>query len=579
MVLRSVKKTATVLFAQAVLLGLLPVSVLAETFRLESATVADINKAFDAGALSSEQLTQLYLNRINAYDDQGPSLNSVIIVNPNALETAAALDVERQSVGMRSPLHGIPVLIKDNYDTFDLPTTAGSLSLFGSIPPDDAFLTQKLRDAGAIILGKTNLAEFAMSGANTFSSVGGQTLNPYALDRVPAGSSGGTASAIAANFGTVGLGTDTGISIRGPASANSLVGLRPTIGLTSRDGIIPLNLARDVGGPITRTVEDAAVVLDVTAGFDPNDPVTASSIGKIPDSYTNFLDSQSLQGSRIGVLRQLIETDLSPTTPSAVRGESDPEVVALTNAAIEDMRVQGAEILEVAIPNLYELNAATSASNRFEADINNYLASLGPNTPVSSLDEIIASGKFDPSLTNSLTSAAAVENSDPESRADFQPSEAARVAYQQAVLEVMDNYELDALVYPSFKNPPRLIGDETSPYGSNGSFISPATGFPSINVPMGFTASGLPLGIQFLGRAYSEPTLLGLGFDYEQATMHRIPPTTTPPLSGETFEYEPVPEPSATIGLTLFGLTILGFKLKQQRKIKSVHRAHNVAHP
>ena len=304
--LKCVKQTTTVLIAQAVLLGVVPLVAGAATFRLEEATVTDMNAAFDAGELTSEQLTQLYLNRIEAYDEQGPSLNSIITINPNALQTAAELDKERQTIGPRSPLHGIPILLKDNYDTFDLPTTAGSLSLEGSIPPDDAFVVDKLRDAGAVILGKTNLDEFAR-GSSGLSSLGGQTRNPYALDRVPGGSSAGTGAAIAANFATAGLGTETGVSIRNPATNNNLVGIAPTEGLVSRDGVVPISFTQDRAGPLTRSVSDAAVVLSAIAGYDTSDPVTANSIGKIPaQGYTSFLDENSLNGARIGVLQDFL---------------------------------------------------------------------------------------------------------------------------------------------------------------------------------------------------------------------------------------------------------------------------------
>jgi amidase len=243
--------------------GILPVAVQAATFKLVEATVGDINAAFDAGALTSEELTQLYLNRIKAYDNNGPNINSLITINPNALQTAAALDKERQLTGPRSPLHGIPVILKDNYDTFDLPTTAGSVVLEGSIPPDDAFLVKQFRDAGTVILGKANLDEWAHGGSpgGGYSSLGGQTLNPYNLNRGPSGSSGGTGAAIAANFGAIGTGSDTGGSIRGPSAANSVVGIKPTLGLTSRDGIIPFALSLDVGGPLARTVTDGAIAL------------------------------------------------------------------------------------------------------------------------------------------------------------------------------------------------------------------------------------------------------------------------------------------------------------------------------
>ena len=559
-VFKVVKQTTTVLATQAVLLGVLPVTALAATFNLIDATVEDINSAIDAGALTSEQITQLYLNRIDAYDEQGPSLNTTIAINPNALETAAALDQERQLTGPRSPLHGIPVLLKDNYDTFDLPTTAGSLSLEGSIPLNDAFQTQKLRDAGAVILGKTNLHELAR-GVTTISSLGGQTLNPYDTTRIPGGSSGGTGAAIAANFATLGTGTDTAISIRGPASINNLVGIRPTIGLTSRDGIVPLNLKQDVGGPITRTVTDAAVMLDTLAGFDPGDPITETSIGKIPESYTESLNANGLNGTRIGIIRQIVEAD--------VAGEvADPEVVGLMNAAIEDMKAQGAEVFDVVVPDLdfFVRTNPNRTYDRFKYDINNYLASLGPEAPVKSLTEIIESGNYTPSLDTVLRNSeqrTLTPDEDPQYQLYLQNGEDLKAA----LLSVLEEQNLDAFLYPTATRPPRVIGDD-SPAGGN-SLLSSYTGFPSIVAPAGFTSNGLPVGVELLGDAFSEPTLISLAYSYEQATMHRIPPATTPPLPGETFEYEPVPEPSTTIGLTVFGLTALGLKLKQCRKFQS----------
>ena len=561
MVLRT-RQTVTILTAQVVMLGLLPATTLAATFRLEEATVTDINAAFDAGALSSEQLTQLYLNRIDTYDKAGDKpLNSVIITNPNALETARALDLERQTTGPRSPLHGIPLIVKDNYDTFDLPTTAGSLSLAGSIPPDDAEQVQKLRDAGAIVLAKTNLAEFAFSPEMTVSSILGTTRNPYDLDRVPAGSSGGTGAAVAANFGTVGLGTDTGNSIRGPSSHNALVGIRSTIGLTSRDGIVPLNLSRDIGGPMARTVEDAAIVFNTIAGYDPADSSTEAVKGVDLPDYTASLNQDNLSGARIGVLDELFR----PSTGTTRSATADPEIVALMDQAIEDLRSKGATVESTIIPNYDDILQRTTGLNRFEFDLNNYLASLGPDAPVASLDEIIASGKFDPLIESNLINAAAVEDVAPEDREIFQAIEAAREELRQEVLAVMDSQDYDALIFPTWNNPPRLIGDMSSPSGNNSGITAPPLGFPAITVPMGYTVNDtLPAGLQFLGRAYDEQTLIKLAYSYEQATNFRRPSELFPSLPGETFEYEPVPEPGATIGLTLFGLTALGLKLKQR---------------
>ena len=280
----------------------------APAFEVEEATIADIHQAMEEGRVTAEELVQVYFDRIEAYDRQGPYLNSIITVSEFALERARELDAAFGESGLTGPLHGIPVIVKDNYDTHDLPTTNGTLAFRGAIPPDDAYQVRKLREAGAIILAKSNLAEFASSGAFTLSSVlPGFSRNPYDPTRVTAGSSGGTGAAVAANFGAVGLGSDTGSSIRGPSSHQALVGFRTTMGLTSRDGIAPLSAARDVGGPMTRTVADAVAVLEVIVGQDPADPVTFESEGRVPDNYRQFLDAEALQGARIGVLRQLFE--------------------------------------------------------------------------------------------------------------------------------------------------------------------------------------------------------------------------------------------------------------------------------
>ena len=277
-------------------------------FQVEEATIADIHQAMEEGRITAAELVQGYLDRIEAYDRQGPYLNSIITVSEHALGRARELDAAFAESGFTGPLHGIPVIVKDNYDTRDLPTTNGTLAFRGAIPPDDAYQVRKLREAGAIILAKSNLAEFASSGAFTLSSVlPGFSRNPYDPTRVTAGSSGGTGAAVAANFGAVGLGSDTGSSIRGPSSHQALVGFRTTMGLTSRDGIAPLSAARDVGGPMTRTVADAVAVLEVIVGQDPADPVTFESEGRVPDNYRQFLDAEALQGARIGVLRQLFE--------------------------------------------------------------------------------------------------------------------------------------------------------------------------------------------------------------------------------------------------------------------------------
>jgi Asp-tRNA(Asn)/Glu-tRNA(Gln) amidotransferase A subunit family amidase len=397
-----------------------------------------------------------------------------------------------------------------------MPTTAGSLSLEGSIPPRDAFMVRKLREAGAIILAKSNLAEFARSPYETVSSLlPGHTRNPYALDRVPAGSSGGTAAAVAASFGAAGLGTDTGNSIRGPASHTSLVGIRPTLGLTSRDGIVPLFLSRDTGGPLARTVADAAAVLDAVAGTDPADAVTATAQGRQPASYLSALDKDGLKGARIGVLRQFL-----------AGGDPDREIVALFEQALADMRRQGADIVEgIGVP---DIPTSQLGCDRFKYDINAYLAHLGPQAPVKSLADIIASRKFYPPLEKALRDSESQPPLDQNPRCRAGDENARRLA--DGVLKAMDDARLDALVYPTWNNPPRLIGDLNSPDGNNSNRIAPHAGFPALTVPMGFARGTLPAGLEILGRAWSEATLIRIAYGYEQATQHRRPPVSTPPL-------------------------------------------------
>jgi amidase len=503
----------------ALLPALLTLPTQASAFRLlfaQEATIADIEAAIRSKELSCRQLVQSYLDRIEAYDKKGPALNSIILVNPNALASADDLDARFARSGAVGPLHCVPMIVKDNYDTADMPTTAGSLSLKGSIPPRDAFMVRKLREAGAIILAKSNLAEFARSPYETVNSLlPGHTRNPYALDRVPAGSSGGTAAAVAASFGAAGLGTDTGNSIRGPASHTSLVGIRPTLGLTSRDGIVPLFLSRDTGGPLARTVADAAAVLDAVAGTDPADAVTATAQGRQPASYLSALDKDGLKGARIGVLRQFL-----------AGGDPDREIVALFEQALADMKRQGADIVEgIGVP---DIPTAQLGCDRFKQDINAYLAHLGPQAPVKSLADIIASRKFYPPLEKSLRDSESQPPPDQNPRCRAGDENARRLA--DGVLKAMDDARLDALVYPTWNNPPRLIGDLNSPDGNNSNRIAPHAGFPALTVPMGFARGTLPAGLEILGRAWSEATLIRIAYGYEQATQHRRPPVSTPPL-------------------------------------------------
>lgn len=489
--------------------------------KLHEATISSLHTAMQNGKLTAVELVQLYLDRIEAYDKQGPFINSLIMVNPKALAEARRLDSLYKATGkFVGPLHGIPVIVKDNYDTYDMPTTNGTLAMKKSIPPDDAFVIQKIRQAGAIIIAKSNLAEFAQSGNFSVSSIlPGYSRNPYDTRRTTAGSSGGTAAAVAADFGTIGLGTDTGSSIRGPAAHQSLVGFRCTLGLISRDGIAPLALTNDTGGPICRTVEDAVRVLEVIAGYDKADSVTRLSEGKIPKSYRAFLDKNGLKGARIGVFRQLC-------TPA----KADSQVVALFNNALNELRLAGATIIDsVRVMELDTINKSFDPIPQLRRDFNKYLANLGPNAPHKTLESIIKSKEYHPFLEKFLLDSNA-DTLAPELHKGWQKNMALRERLRQLMLRAMDSARVDVLVYPSFSYPPRLIGDLNTPSGTNNNALSPPTGFPAFTVPMGFTYNNLPAGLQFFGRPFSEPLLIKLCYAYEQATHHRLPPASTPPL-------------------------------------------------
>jgi len=489
-------------------------------FEVAETSIAKTQAAIRAGKVTCRQLVEAYLKRIRAYD-QASGLNALVVINPDALAEADRLDQEFKRTGKLRPLQGIAVIVKDNYDTNDLQTTGGSLALKGFVPSQDAFMVKKIREAGGIVLAKSNMAEWAFSPYVTVSSIAGITRNPYDLERVPAGSSGGTAAAVAANLGEIGLGTDTGNSIRGPSSHNALVGIRPTMGLTSRDGIIPLYVGNDVGGPMARSVEDAARLLEAVAGYDPADPVTKLSEGKIPKNYTQFLDKNGLRGARIAVFRRYIDT---PTI--------DPQVKELTEAAIRDLKAQGAEIVDpFVIPDFEKLTENIWCGD-FQADVNAYLAAHGQNARYKNLAEIVQSGLFLPYVDSRLK--AAIEPKKPGAEQnppclDIYHNEK-KVAFRNALLASMEAAKVDAIVYPTWSNPPRKVGDMQSPAGDNSQILSPQTGFPAVTVPMGFTYNSLPAGLTFLGRAFSEPALIKYAYAYEQATRHRHPPDAFPPL-------------------------------------------------
>lgn len=494
-----------------------------EPFEVEEATIAQVHDAMKAGRLTCRVLVADYLRRIAAYDKNGPAINSLVVLNPDAEKQAEELDRRFAQGGLTGPLHCVPVIVKDNFETQGLQTTDGALALAGYLPTQDAFQVRRIREAGAIVLAKSNMAEWAFSPYETVNSIlPGYTRNPYSLDRVTAGSSGGTAAALAASLGLVGLGSDTGNSIRGPSSHQALVGIRSTMGLTSRAGVMPLSLLADIAGPMARTVEDAARVFQVIVGEDPADPVTMAARNHPAPDYLAALDPNGLHGAVIGVLRQAYER---PTT--------DPEIARIFLSAVDDLRRAGATIVDPApVEGLDAIRRPRDAGPcmGFKYDFNRYLASRGDRVPVKNLTEILRSGRYHPSTQSRLESAEKGPENSPDSPA-CQADTAYRDKVREAVLKTMDRLKLDAFVYPTWSNPPRLIGDLNTPHGDNSQFFSPTTGFPAINVPMGYSRGGaLPAGMTIYGRPWSEATLLKLGYAYEQSTHHRRPPTSTPPL-------------------------------------------------
>ena len=506
------------------------------TIELTTATIADLNAAMDAGAVTAERLVELCLERIARYDEAGPRINAVITTNPRALERARELDAERAARGPRSPLHGIPVVLKDNFDTADLPTTAGSFLLADSVPPDDAFVVRRLRDAGAIVLAKVNMSEFASGGA--MSSLGGITRNPHDPTRTPSGSSGGTGAAIAAAYGFLGLGSDTGGSVRWPSTANGVVGLKPTMGLVSRDGIVPLALSFDTAGPMARSVHDVAVGLSALAGPDPADPATTASESRAEDDYTRYLDEDALDGARLGLARDFLG--------------ADDEVDWVIEAAVAAMRAAGAEIVDLRFPSwLLEVEDDFYTAVRwpeFRHQIESYLATLGDAFP-RDLDELVARSQTLASRDDGARpnpgrwSLFLRENASGETTASTHVAvrEHALPLVRAVVEGLMDDNRLDAIVYPTAPTrPARLDRDPgvARPASSPVRFAN-LSGFPDLIVPAGFTGGGLPVGVSFLGRAFSEPRLLALGYALEQRVRALRVPEHTPPLPGETIRFRP----------------------------------------
>jgi amidase len=558
-------KTIAPFFAATAMVGMLPMAASALTFTLQEATIEGINKAFNQGALTSEQLVQLYLNRINTYDfggtlNGGQALNSVIRLNPNALAQAAALDLERQTKGPRSALHGIPILLKDNIDTDFLPTTAGFLGLANSTPPDNAFITQKLIDAGAIVLGKASLTEFANFLTNGmpagYSSLNGYTFNPYNPFPLaggdgrpvlsPGGSSAGPGASVAANLVTIAIGTETSGSILSPSNQNSLVGIKPTVGLVSRDGVIPIAASQDTAGPMTRTVADAAALLNIIAGYDPSDPITVENIGKIPTDYRAFLDPNALNGKRIGYYNRPTNT----------------QQLAIFNNAIATITSLGATVIDAVGAFTPPSNSSIVLSYEFKRDLNAYLTSLGASSNIDTIADVDAfitqylinnpdpngTGPFKYGKTQVTTSLAR----------DLSPGSTDTIRYLKdrdldiqnsrtfGIDKFMSLYNLDSVLY----------------FGTAGAGIGARAGYPTIIVPAGYQASNSsPQGISFLGKAYEEPKIIGYAYAFEQATLARVAPSFTPPLPGETIT---VPEPSSVGGVILIGFGALALRRRQR---------------
>ncbi|MEZ5420880.1 MAG: amidase family protein [Vicinamibacterales bacterium] len=513
-------------------LALAPTAAAPQTVDLDAATIQQLAAAMDAGTVTSAQLVQLSLARIDAFDERGPRLNAVLTANPRALEQARALDAERKASGRRSLLHGIPIVLKDNFDTVDLPTTGGSVLLEGSLPPDDAFVVRKLRDAGAIILAKVNLSEFASGGA--YSSLGGQTRNPHDPRRTPSGSSGGTGAAIAAAYATLGLGTDTGGSVRGPSTSNGIVGLKPTHGLLSRDGIIPLALSFDTGGPMARNVADVAAALGVMTGVDPADAATTKSEGRFETDYTKYLNAGALKGARIGVARDFLG--------------QDQEVDWVVEASLAAMRTAGATIVDVRFPKwLLDAKGEFYTAVRypeFPVQIQQYLATLKPGFPKTLAEMIQRSDAVMSTRPDGAGPNAPRWNLFKRELASGSMSDVRYSAVHDHALPlvtaILDGAfaadTLDAIVYPTSSRRPELIDappDVPGGGAASGSNLANLSGFPDLIVPAGFTTDRLPVGLSFVGRAFTEGKILGLGYAFEQATRARRLPAHTPALPGE----------------------------------------------
>jgi amidase len=483
---------------------------LSPAFDVVEKSITELQNAMRSGQVTSRRLVEAYLARIRKYDQDGPRLNAFLLLNPKALETADALDAERRARGPRGMLHGIPIVVKDNYVTEGMPTTGGSKALAGFESGRDAFMIRKLRDAGVVIIGKTNLHELAY-GITTISSMGGQTKNPYDPTRNPGGSSGGSGAAVAASFGAAGMGTDTCGSIRIPSANNNLVGLRGTRGLSSRSGIIPLALTQDIGGPLARTVTDLAIMLDATVGPDPSDPATKAGEGHIPASFAAALGDRSFRDMRIGIL-----------TPLFGSAPEDEEVGVLVRSAVKKLSNNGIDVVEIPFPGFDDLMQGTSVINaEFKFQLMDFLAQY-PRAPVHSLAEILSSGKYDPAVEGVFKRAEAVEARD---SGTYRASLHKRKVVQEGVLRVMKENRLTAFAYPTLRRKAATIGQ---PQGGSNCQLSATSDLPAMAMPAGFTNDGVPVGFELLGEPFSESTLLKIAYAYEQTVKPRRAPKMTP---------------------------------------------------
>lgn len=479
-------------------------------------SIMELQQAMENNEITSLELTKFYLDRIEEYDKKGPKLNSIVTINSHAIDDAIRLDADRKTKGKYSNLHGIPIVVKDNLNTFDMPTTASSVLLAENRPSEDAFIVNKLRAAGAVILAKTNLSEFACHGF-TDGTLIGQTLNPYDLTRTPGGSSGGTGTAVAANFAAAGIGTDTVNSVRSPASATNLVGFRPSTGLLSRGGIIPVTETQDTAGILTRSVSDAAILLDICVGFDPEDKVSAEQIKHVPPSYTDFLKADGLRNKRLGLLLNTMG--------------NDAEVNQIMEESIKLMRENGAEIITIDVPE-FEMSRLNKECDvqyyEFKEQFDKFFAK-SPNCPVPNFQYLADSGKLHPAIEDFIKKCAEVVN--PKELEGYKNKLLNIIRNRNIAYYVMAKYELDALVYPHQNILVQHVGLQ-SQQGRNG-LLASTIGFPAVTVPAGFSREtdeapiGVPVGIEFMARRWDEPTLFEIAYGFEQLLgSRRLPPTT-----------------------------------------------------